>query len=178
MCLVVSTTNNDPLLVGNLYLNCIKQYNLIKLFQNCEEWMLKLKIYTIKIYRFTSLVKKVFYMLAPQETRGQRPSSQGWKGVNFLGGLIFSQRIFFVWVMAILQKELTEFLMTCSRGKFTAVFWNKDLHELFECYVHIYSLMLFEDPESGIQFYAEVLIFLQNDEKKKKNDRTFDFEDV
>ena len=94
MCLVVSTTNNDPLLVGNLYLNCIKQYNLIKLFQNCEEWMLKLKIYTIKIYRFTSLVKKVFYMLAPQETRGQRPSSQGWKGVNFLGGLIFSQRIF------------------------------------------------------------------------------------
>ena len=42
-------------------------------------------------------------------------------------------------------------------------FLNKDLYELFDCYVHIHSLILPEDPESGIQFYAEVLIFLQND---------------
>ena len=42
-------------------------------------------------------------------------------------------------------------------------FQDKDLYELFECYVHIHSLILSEDPESRIQFYAEVLIFLQND---------------
>ena len=29
MWLFVSTTNNDPLLVGNLYLNCIKQYKIV-----------------------------------------------------------------------------------------------------------------------------------------------------
>ena len=29
MWLVLSTTNNDPLLVGNLYLNCIKQYKIV-----------------------------------------------------------------------------------------------------------------------------------------------------
>ena len=51
----------------------------------------------------------------------------------------------------------------CSRSKFNTIFWNKDLYELFECYVHIHSLILPEDLESGIQFYAEVLIFLQND---------------
>ena len=39
-------------------------------------------------------------------------------------------------------------------------FRNKDLYELFECYVPIHSLLLPEDPESGIQFYAELLIFL------------------
>ena len=27
--LIVSTTNNDPLLAGNLYLNCIKQYKIV-----------------------------------------------------------------------------------------------------------------------------------------------------
>ena len=42
-------------------------------------------------------------------------------------------------------------------------FQNKDLYELFACYVHIHSLILPEDPESRIQFYAEVLKFLQND---------------
>ena len=39
---------------------------------------------------------------------------------------------------------------------------NKDLYELFECYVHIHSLTLPEDPESGIHFYADILIFLRN----------------
>lgn len=34
--------------------------------------------------------------------------------------------------------------------------------ELFECYVHIYSLTLPEDPEYGIQFNADALIFLHN----------------
>ena len=29
MWLVVSTTNNDPLFVGNLYLECIKQYKIV-----------------------------------------------------------------------------------------------------------------------------------------------------
>ena len=42
------------------------------------------------------------------------------------------------------------------------LFRNKDLYELFECYVHIHSLTLPEDPESGIQFYADILIFLHN----------------
>ena len=42
-------------------------------------------------------------------------------------------------------------------------FQNKDLYELFECNFHIRSLILPEDPESWIQFCAEVLIFLQND---------------
>ena len=42
-------------------------------------------------------------------------------------------------------------------------FWNKDLYELFWCYIHIPSLILSEGPESGIQFYVEVLRFLQND---------------
>ena len=42
-------------------------------------------------------------------------------------------------------------------------FRNKDLYELCECYVHIHSSALPEDPENGIQFHAEVLIFLQND---------------
>ena len=43
------------------------------------------------------------------------------------------------------------------------LFPNKDLCELFECYVHSHSVTLPEDPESGIQFYVDVLIFLQND---------------
>ena len=42
-------------------------------------------------------------------------------------------------------------------------FRNKHFYELFECYVHIHSLILPEDPESGKEFYGEVLIFLQND---------------
>ena len=42
-------------------------------------------------------------------------------------------------------------------------FQNKDLYELFERNVHIHSIILPEDPESRIQFCAEVLIFLQND---------------
>ena len=42
-------------------------------------------------------------------------------------------------------------------------FRNKDLYELFECYVHIHLLILPEDPESGIWFNAEVLILLRND---------------
>ena len=42
-------------------------------------------------------------------------------------------------------------------------FRNKDLYELFESYFHIHSLILPKEPESGIHFHAEVLIFLQND---------------
>ena len=42
-------------------------------------------------------------------------------------------------------------------------FRNKNLYELLECYVHIHSLILPDDPESEIQFDAEILIFLQND---------------
>ena len=35
--------------------------------------------------------------------------------------------------------------------------------ELFECYVHIYSLTFPEDPEYGIQFNADALmLFLHN----------------
>lgn len=34
--------------------------------------------------------------------------------------------------------------------------------ELFEWHVHIYSLTLPEDPEYGIQFNADALIFLHN----------------
>ena len=41
---------------------------------------------------------------------------------------------------------------------------NKDLHELFACYVHIHLLTPPADPEIGIQFYAYVLMFLHDDE--------------
>ena len=43
------------------------------------------------------------------------------------------------------------------------LFRKKDLRELFECYVHIHLLTPLEDPEIGIQFYANVLRFLHDD---------------
>ena len=43
------------------------------------------------------------------------------------------------------------------------MFGNKELYVLFEYCVHIHLLTLPRDPQSGIQFYAGVLIFLQND---------------
>ena len=74
MWLVVSTTNNDPLIVDNLFLNCIKQYKIVPK-------LLRMDAGTENIYcqicRFTSLVKKkVFYMLARQKTREYRRSGQ------------------------------------------------------------------------------------------------------
>ena len=44
-----------------------------------------------------------------------------------------------------------------------SLFGNKELYVLFEYCVHIHLLTLLRYPQSGIQFYAGVLIFLQND---------------
>ena len=96
--------------------------------------MLELKIYTVKICSFTSLVrKKVFHMLARQKTREWRRSGQGWKDINFLGGSIFSQ----TWLSRVLLNQITNFTKSCfclCYGDFTKrTEWISDDMEQSEC---------------------------------------------
>ena len=72
MWLVISATNNDLFHVGNLYLNCIKQYKTVpKLLRMDAGTEI---MYNQDLQVFISLVKKkVFYMVAWQkkiENRG------------------------------------------------------------------------------------------------------------
>ena len=40
---------------------------------------------------------------------------------------------------------------------------DDDIHELFNCYVHINSLEIPRDPDSALSFYVEILALLDND---------------
>ena len=43
------------------------------------------------------------------------------------------------------------------------VYQNKDMHDLLICYVHIHQIEPPRDPESGLNFYVQLLNLLAND---------------
>ena len=65
--LVVSTTNNDPLLVGNLYLNCIKQYKIVPKLLIVDAGTQNIYCQGLQVH-FTD-EEESFCMLDSQETR-------------------------------------------------------------------------------------------------------------
>ena len=126
MWLFVSTTNNDPLLVGNLYLNCIKQYkivpNLLRMDAETEN------IYCQNFQNYCTGEEESF--LYASSTRNQiidafwsrlKRYKLSWWSDFFTGmtvnGIFKSddklhEELLLFMFMPILQKELNEFLMT------------------------------------------------------------------
>ena len=70
MWLVVSTTNNDPLLVGNLYLKLIKQYKIVTNLLKIDAGTENIHCQDLQAYCNGWVKKKLSYMLHQQEIRG------------------------------------------------------------------------------------------------------------
>ena len=127
MWLVLSTTNNDPLLVGNLYLNCIKQYKIVPKLLRMDAGTENIYCQDLQVY-FTGEEESFLYA---SSTRNQRIEAfwsriKSYKfswwiefftemTINVIfkpdNKLLHKELLLFLF-MPILQKELNEFLMT------------------------------------------------------------------
>ena len=124
--LVVSTTNNDTLLVGNLYLNCIKQYKIVPKLLRMDAGTENIYCQDLQVY-FTGEEESVSYASSTRNqrieafwSRLKRYKLSWW--IDFFTGMTISgifkpdnklhkELLLFVF-MPILQKEMNEFLMT------------------------------------------------------------------
>ena len=125
MWLVVSTTNNDPLLIGNLYLNCIKQYKIVPVLLRMDAGTENIYCQDFQVY-FTGEKESFLYA---SSTRSQRIEAfwsrlKRYKlslcidfftdmtinGIFKPDNKLHEELLLFVF-MPILQKELNEFLM-------------------------------------------------------------------
>ena len=122
MWLVVSTTNNDPLLVGNLYLNCIKQYKIVPKLLRMDAGTENIYCQDLQVY-FTGEEESFLYASSTKNQRIEAFWSRlkryklSW-GIHFFINGIFKpdnrlheELLLFVF-MPILQNELNEFLAT------------------------------------------------------------------
>ena len=126
MYLVVSTTNNDPLLVGNLYLNWIKQYKIVPKLLRMDAGTENIYCQDLQVY-FTGEEESVSYASSTRNqrieafwSRLKRYKLSWWidfftdmaiNGIFKPDNKLHGELLLFV-LMPILQKELNEFLMT------------------------------------------------------------------
>ena len=122
MWLVVSATNNDPLIVDNLFLNCIKQYKIVPKLLRMDAVTENIYCQDLQVY-FTGEEESFLYASSTRKQRIQAFWSRlkryklSWCIHFFINGIfkpdnkLHEELPLFV-LMPILQNELNEFLAT------------------------------------------------------------------